>query len=100
MEKKSFLIRIFTCWAKIVTKCTLITMILSVALFAYIGFGFFTNDESEYGNETAIWTPEGNLSVVSMKLVQEFFGDGEPRFVSFIFEAKGDDENILTKESF
>ena len=89
--------KFFAIWAGIVTKCTFLTMIVSLALLAFAGKGYFDNYK-EFEDESTVWTPEGNLSVVSRNRAEKLFGSvKDQRFISFIFEAKGD--TLLTRDS-
>lgn len=95
----SCLSKLFTIWAKFVSKCTLVTMVLSLALLAFIVMSGFFMDDTEFEDESKVWTPEGNLSLVSRELADKLFGTVyETRYLSFIFEAKRDDGSILTKD--
>ena len=44
----SCLSKLFTIWAKFVSKCTLVTMVLSLALLAFIVMSGFFMDDTEF----------------------------------------------------
>lgn len=85
---------IFSGWADIVSRRTCLVFWVSLVLFIAISTGML--QAKSYEDETVIWTPAGNPTLVAKEKGEELFnGEQKFRFLSVIFESKDPEQNIL-----
>lgn len=85
---------VFSGWADIVSKRTLLVFLASLSFFIILSGGMMMS--KEYEDQSVIWTPKNNPSLQAKDKGEALF-DGEEKFryISVIFESKDPEENIL-----